>query len=47
MIAFGERLARVEVDVEDSRRRRGARPDRRTLLCSIERGDERRHLVDG
>jgi len=47
-IAFGQPLGRVEVDVEDSRQASESRgPDRRTFLCSIERGDERRHQVDG
>jgi DNA replication and repair protein RecF len=40
LIAFGEPLARVEADVRD-----GA--ERRELLWSLGRDDERRHLMDG
>jgi DNA replication and repair protein RecF len=39
-IAFGEPLARVEVDVAEP-------PETRTFLCAIERGGERRHTVNG
>ena len=39
-IAFGESLARTEATVAD-----GAH--RREFLCSVSRGDGRRHLVDG
>ena len=43
-IAFGQPLARVEVEVSDPA---GDGPDHRTFLCSVERGDERRHRLDG
>lgn len=39
-VAFGEPLARVEVDVVDG-------PEERTFLWSLARDGERRHLVDG
>ena len=42
LIAFGEPAARVELEVEGQ-----AGPDRSTLLSALERGGERRHLVDG
>ena len=40
VIAFGGALARVEVELADA-------AERRTFLCAIERGEERRHRVDG
>lgn len=53
-IAFGQPLARVEVEVEDAPAGEGSRgggdqraSDRRTFLCSVERGGERRHHLDG
>ena len=42
-IAFGEPLARVEVDVEAA----APRSEHRTFRCAIERAAERRHQVDG
>jgi DNA replication and repair protein RecF len=46
VIAFGKPLARVEADVEDERRA-DAPAERRTFLCAIERGGDRRHTIDG
>jgi DNA replication and repair protein RecF len=43
-IAFGQPLARVDADVEEDA---GEGGERRTFLCAIERGGERRHTIDG
>ncbi|CAN5557566.1 DNA replication/repair protein RecF [soil metagenome] len=40
LIAFGEPAARVEIEIDDGR-------DRPQLLSALERGGERRHLIDG
>jgi DNA replication and repair protein RecF len=45
-IAFGEPLGRAEADVEDDPGDSGL-VERRTFLCAIERGGDRRHTIDG
>ena len=46
VIAFGQPLARVEADVEEDAGE-GGDGERRTFLCAVERGGERRHTIDG
>ena len=47
-IAFGQPLARVEVEVESGGGSDADRhPEHRTFLCAVERGTDRRHRIDG